>query len=144
MRKHLVPLLVLVAIAWGGVAVALAFDITPVLGLDLKGGTSVTLRAPDGTDPEVLQKAVESLELAREVARLGNPASVSDAGVGGACGLAAAEGAALNVVINLPSLTDAKVSAEIVALQEEAMNKARKLATEVREIVDRVLADSAS
>jgi glutamate formiminotransferase/formiminotetrahydrofolate cyclodeaminase len=92
----------------------------------------------------VLENAVESLELAREVARLGNPASVSDAGVGGACGLAAAEGAALNVLINLPSLTDARVSAEITASQEDAMNKARKLAEEVREIVDRVLTDSAS
>ncbi len=62
MRKHLVPLLVVVAIAWGGVGAALAFGVTPVLGLDLKGGTSVTLRAPDGTDPEVLQKAVEVMQ----------------------------------------------------------------------------------
>jgi preprotein translocase subunit SecD len=61
-RRHIVPLLVVVAIAWGGVAAALAFDITPVLGLDLKGGTSVTLRAPDGTDPEVLEKAVEVMQ----------------------------------------------------------------------------------
>ena len=45
------------AFAWGGVAAALAFAITPVLGLDLKGGTRVPLRAPDGTDPEVLQNA---------------------------------------------------------------------------------------
>ncbi|MCJ7755650.1 MAG: protein translocase subunit SecD, partial [Thermoanaerobaculales bacterium] len=56
---HLVTLLVVLAIAWGGVAAALAFGVTPVLGLDLKGGTSVILRAPDGTDPEVLDKAVE-------------------------------------------------------------------------------------
>lgn len=92
----------------------------------------------------VLEKAVEGLELARDVARLGNPASVSDAGVGGACGLAAAEGAALNVLINLPSLTDAKVSEEIVAAQEKAMGKAKKLAAEVRKIVDGVLSGSAS
>ena len=62
MRRHLIPLLVVLAIAWGGVAAALAFGITPVLGLDLKGGTSVTLRAPDGTDPEVLEKAVEVMQ----------------------------------------------------------------------------------
>ena len=62
MRRHLVPLLVVVAIAWGGAAAALAFGITPVLGLDLKGGTSVTLRAPEGTDPEVLLKAVEVMQ----------------------------------------------------------------------------------
>jgi preprotein translocase subunit SecD len=58
-RRHLVTLLVVLAIAWGGVALVLAFEITPVLGLDLKGGTSVILRAPDGTDPAVLDKAVE-------------------------------------------------------------------------------------
>ena len=62
MRRHLIPLLVVLAVAWGGVAAALAFGITPVLGLDLKGGTSVTLRAPDGTDPDVLQKAVEVMQ----------------------------------------------------------------------------------
>jgi len=92
----------------------------------------------------VLEQAVEALKLAREVARSGNPASVSDAGVGGACGLAAAEGASLNVLINLPSLTDAKVSAEIVAAQESAMDEARRLANEIRKIVDQVLSDSSS
>jgi len=61
-RRHVITLLVVLAIAWGGVAAALAFGITPVLGLDLKGGTSVTLRAPEGTDPEVLQKAVEVMQ----------------------------------------------------------------------------------
>lgn len=62
MRRHLVPLLVVVAIAWVGVGAAFAFGVTPVLGLDLKGGTSVTLRAPDGTDPEVLLKAVDVMQ----------------------------------------------------------------------------------
>lgn len=59
MRRHLVTLIVVLAIAWGGVAAAIALGVTPELGLDLKGGTSVILRAPDGTDPEVLDKAVE-------------------------------------------------------------------------------------
>ena len=87
----------------------------------------------------VLQKSVESLELAREVARGGNPASVSDAGVGGACALAAAEGASLNVLINLPSLTEARVAAEILSTQRQLVEQARKLANDVREIVDEVL-----
>jgi glutamate formiminotransferase/formiminotetrahydrofolate cyclodeaminase len=87
----------------------------------------------------VLQKSVESLALAGEVARGGNPASVSDAGVGGACALAAAEGASLNVLINLPSLTDARVAAEILSTQRQLVEQARKLANDVREIVDEVL-----
>lgn len=34
-------------------------DIQPKLGLDLQGGISVILTAPDGTEPELLEKAVE-------------------------------------------------------------------------------------
>ena len=63
-----------------------------------------------------------------EVARRGNPASVSDAGVGGACGLAAAEGAALNVRINLPSVGDEAVNREFAGSMTELLERARSLA----------------
>ncbi|HKQ62909.1 MAG TPA: glutamate formimidoyltransferase, partial [Candidatus Polarisedimenticolaceae bacterium] len=53
--------------------------------------TQLATRVPLG----VLERAVEALRLAVEVARAGNPSSVSDAGVAAACALAAAEGAAL-------------------------------------------------
>ena len=69
----------------------------------------------------------------------GNPASVSDVGVAGACALAAAEGAALNVRINLPGLTDRKVAAEIGSRQSELLDQARQKAERVRGIVDEVL-----
>ena len=46
-------------LAWGGVGLLLANGITPKLGLDLQGGTSVVLTAPPGTDEEVLAQAVE-------------------------------------------------------------------------------------
>jgi glutamate formiminotransferase/formiminotetrahydrofolate cyclodeaminase len=88
---------------------------------------------------EVLERAVEALELAGVVAADGNPASVSDAGVAGACGLAAAEGASLNVTINLPSLTDESVAAEIRAAQRKLLERARQSADEVRRTVERVL-----
>jgi glutamate formiminotransferase/formiminotetrahydrofolate cyclodeaminase len=91
----------------------------------------------------VLERSVEALELAARVARDGNPASVSDAGVAGATALAAAEGAALNVRINLPSLTDGTVAGQIRAEQESLVARARDLADEVRGIVDRVLAEQA-
>jgi glutamate formiminotransferase/formiminotetrahydrofolate cyclodeaminase len=92
----------------------------------------------------VLERAVEALQLAGRVAREGNPASVSDAGVAGACALAAAEGAALNVRINLPSLTDATVAGEIADKQRELIDRARKLTDEVRRAVDDVLSPSAN
>jgi glutamate formiminotransferase/formiminotetrahydrofolate cyclodeaminase len=88
---------------------------------------------------EVLERAVETMDLALAAAREGNPASVSDAGTAGACALAAAEGAALNVRINLPGIGDARAAAELSRRQEEALERARRLAAEVRDAVDAVL-----
>lgn len=59
MRRRVVTLIAVLVIAWGGVGAALAFGLSPKLGLDLKGGISVILRAPEGTDAAVLDKAVE-------------------------------------------------------------------------------------
>jgi glutamate formiminotransferase/formiminotetrahydrofolate cyclodeaminase len=60
---------------------------------------------------EVLERSLEAAALALAVAEDGNPNSVSDAGVAGACALAAAEGAALNVRINIPNLENRSVAA---------------------------------
>ena len=57
----------------------------------------------------------------------------------GACALAAAEGAALNVRINLPGLTDREVAGEIGSRQSLLMKQAREKAERVRGIVDEVL-----
>jgi preprotein translocase subunit SecD len=92
-RRHLITLLVMLAVAWGGVAAALAFDVTPVLGLDLKGGTSVILRAPDGTDPEVLDKAIEVMR--RRIESFG---SVQEPEI--------QKSGENNVLIQLPGVTD--------------------------------------
>ena len=88
---------------------------------------------------EVLESSVRALELALHVALEGNPASVSDAGVAGACALAAAEGASLNVRINLPSLVDREAAEKLVALQDGHLDRARALATQVRDAVEVVL-----
>jgi len=78
--------------------------------------------------------------LALRVAGQGMAASASDAGVAGACALAAAEGAALNVRINLPSLTAAAAANEILKSQEQLLARARKTIVEVQRVVDDVLA----
>ena len=88
---------------------------------------------------EVLERTVEALEAALDVAGQGNPNSVSDAGVAGACALAAAEGASLNVRINLPSIEDEKVRGEILEGHDRALQRARELAAEVARTVDEVL-----
>jgi formiminotetrahydrofolate cyclodeaminase len=52
------------------------------------------------------ERALRLLELALQVADEGNPNAVSDAGVAAELAFAALEGAALNVRINLSSITD--------------------------------------
>lgn len=59
MRRRLIGLALVLLLAWGGVAALTSRGILPRLGLDLQGGTSVVLTAPDGTDDEVLEQAVE-------------------------------------------------------------------------------------
>jgi protein-export membrane protein SecD len=58
-KRRLVGLVVFLLVAWGGLAATLSAGITPRLGLDLQGGVSVILTAPDGTDPELVEVAVE-------------------------------------------------------------------------------------
>ena len=93
---------------------------------------------------EVLEASVRALDLALEAAREGNPNSISDAGVAGACGLAAAEGAALNVRINLPALADMTLTEELLTQQHRLLARAREVAAMVREAVEGVLHDQAS
>jgi glutamate formiminotransferase/formiminotetrahydrofolate cyclodeaminase len=85
----------------------------------------------------VLERCVEALELAHVAALDGNPNSVSDAGVAAACAVAAAEGASLNVRINLDGL-DVDVS-EIVDRQDAALARSRELGAAVLRLVDEQL-----
>jgi glutamate formiminotransferase / formiminotetrahydrofolate cyclodeaminase len=54
----------------------------------------------------VMQTALESMEVMKAMAEIGNPNSVSDAGVGALCARTAVMGAFLNVRINAGSLED--------------------------------------
>lgn len=73
---------------------------------------------------EICRVALEVCRLSRTAAQLGNPQAVTDAGIGAVLGEAAVVGGALNVKINLGSITDAAyveaTTAEIETLQAEA------------------------
>ena len=58
-RRLWITLVLTLVLAWGSLAASLAAGWTPKLGLDLQGGFSVVLTAPEGTDAQVLDKAVE-------------------------------------------------------------------------------------
>ncbi len=55
---------------------------------------------------KVMQKSFESMEIIKAMAEIGNPNSVSDAGVGALCARTAVMGAYLNVKINAGGLED--------------------------------------
>ncbi len=59
MLRRVIGLLIVAGIAWGGLAAVYLLGIEPKLGLDLQGGTSVVLTAPNDTDPDVMEYAVE-------------------------------------------------------------------------------------
>ena len=87
----------------------------------------------------VLEKSIEALKLAKEVALKGNKNSLSDAGVAGLTAQAAAEGAYYNVKINLPSLEDASFRSKIKKQATALVKKAVELGQEIREIVEKEL-----
>jgi len=71
---------------------------------------------------KVMETASKSYELLGEMAEKGNPASVSDVGVGALATRACIEGAALNVKINLAQLKDEKFKAALLKKIEQISN----------------------
>lgn len=85
---------------------------------------------------EVMKKSLESFDVIKAMAEIGNPNSVSDAGVGALCARAAIHGAYLNVKINVGGLKD-KTYVKKVLKEGAAMTKqADKLEKEVMKLVN--------
>lgn len=82
-----------------------------------------------------MQTALEAMPLALEMARKGNPASASDAGVGAIAALAAVKGAQLNVRINAAGLKDRAMAD---SLTDEAEEIAKEAAEKEAEILSEV------
>lgn len=78
-----------------------------------------------------MQTALEAMPLALEMARKGNPASASDAGVGAIAALAAVKGAQLNVRINAAGLKDRAMADSLTAEAEEIAKEAAEKEAEV-------------
>lgn len=78
-----------------------------------------------------MQTALEAMPLALEMARKGNPASASDAGVGAIAALAAVKGAQLNVRINAAGLKDSAMADSLTAEAEEIAKEAAEKEAEI-------------
>ena len=82
---------------------------------------------------EVMQTAFQSLEVIEAMATIGNPNSLSDAGVGALCARTAVYGAYLNVRINSGELADKTYAAEILtkaaSLLQETLAKEAEILT---------------
>ncbi len=74
---------------------------------------------------ETARTACEAFEVLREMVLKGNPASVSDAGVGAAAVRAAVIGAAMNVHINARSLEDKAAAEDLCRQADELINRAK-------------------
>lgn len=73
---------------------------------------------------KVMQKSYESMEVIKIMAEIGNPNSVSDAGVGALCARTAVMGAYLNVKINAANLEDKAFVNDILKKGAEIEQKA--------------------
>jgi glutamate formiminotransferase/formiminotetrahydrofolate cyclodeaminase len=84
---------------------------------------------------KVMEASFKSYELLADMADKGNPASVSDVGVGALATRASIEGAALNVKINLGQLKDEKFRSELSEGVEKLRADSEKYFKKVEEIV---------
>lgn len=83
---------------------------------------------------KTMQTAMEAMPVALAMARIGNPASASDAGVGAIAALAAVRGAHLNVRINAAGLKDRTLAAELT--DEAAGIEAKAVAAEAEVLAE--------
>lgn len=90
----------------------------------------------------VMKTSLESMELIEEMARTGNPNSVSDAGVGALCARSAVMGAYLNVKINVTGIKDQLFAqnslSEGALIQENAVKREQQILEIVNQVINKL------
>jgi glutamate formiminotransferase/formiminotetrahydrofolate cyclodeaminase len=85
---------------------------------------------------KVMQTTYASMEVIKAMAEVGNPNSVSDAGVGALCARSAVMGAFMNVRINAAGYDDKTFVNDIIAKGKDVENKAIALETAILKVVN--------
>ena len=83
---------------------------------------------------KVMTTAFNSMEIMKAMAEIGNPNSVTDAGVGALCARTSVIGAFLNVKINCADYEDKKFVKDITEKGQKLVDKACKLENEIMKI----------
>jgi len=84
----------------------------------------------------VMENAYSSMEMIKAMAEIGNPNSVSDAGVGALCARSAVMGAFMNVRINAAGYYDKDFVNDIIAKGKDIENKAIEKEMQILRIVN--------
>ncbi|MCF6359954.1 MAG: glutamate formimidoyltransferase [Cyclobacteriaceae bacterium] len=85
---------------------------------------------------KVVEVSFKSMEVMKAMADVGNPNSVTDAGVGALCARTAVRGALLNVKINAGDLDDKEVANALVSKGESFAQQAYELEKEIMKVVE--------
>ena len=84
----------------------------------------------------IMEISAASLEVIKMMAEIGNPNSVTDAGVGALCARTAVIGAFLNVKINCKDYKDKSFVDNILKLAQDIVDSSVKSEKEILEIVE--------
>ncbi|HXB41554.1 MAG TPA: glutamate formimidoyltransferase [Bacteroidia bacterium] len=85
---------------------------------------------------KVMQASYASMEVIKAMAEIGNPNSVSDAGVGALCARSAVMGAFMNVRINAAGYDDKRFVAEVIDKGREIENKTIAMEAGILKVVN--------
>ncbi len=99
----------------------------------MQEGLKKAVNAPFNT----AQFSLEVIKLCKTVAQFGNPASITDVGVGAQCGFTGVKGGIFNVLINLKEIKDSEFIEQIKSRCREIENEAISLLKDVNEIVQK-------
>jgi len=75
------------------------------------------------------------MEVLEEMAEIGNPNSVTDAGVGALCAATAVSGAYLNVLVNASGFTDKAAIRDLLSEAEALNRQAKERCEKIQSIV---------
>jgi glutamate formiminotransferase/formiminotetrahydrofolate cyclodeaminase len=85
---------------------------------------------------KVMELSLQSMEIIKAMAEIGNPNSVSDAGVGALCARSAVMGAFMNVRINASGYSDKSYVDAVISRGKTVESKAIELEAEILNIVN--------